>query len=292
MSESDCKKECLGCRKLITAPNFAKHKKRCKVFQELPSTIEAAQINPDNLQDEINKLTQELHKKDEELQKRDEELEFVKRELQKANTMLQTRGNYIENQHNYNDIHIDVLNQFYVLDVNGIKNGLDLSMVKSIGTENVDYLKNMSPLPPLQSLLKNIYASDEHVENRVLSHLYRNNQYIIMKYSDHFLIINLGNDKENFSVFQKKIMENMENIFGRTWDNFEEVRDAVQNLLWALNGENDQNKWVPESRPDFKLGEEEGKCVIWNFNQFDNGLEQRHWKPYMNNELYSGNLVK
>ena len=77
MSESDCKKECLGCRKLITAPNFAKHKKRCKVFQELPSTIEAAQINPDNLQDEINKLKQELEQEKTLRREKDEELELL-----------------------------------------------------------------------------------------------------------------------------------------------------------------------------------------------------------------------
>ena len=94
----------------------------------------------------------------------------------------------------------------------------------------------------------------------------------------------MGDGATNFPVLQKKIMENIESRFGKTWDNVEEVRDAVQSLVWKLNQENDEDKWMPPGRPD---NNEHGKCLMWNFDQYSK-KDERTYRKYMDDCNYSG----
>ena len=188
---------------------------------------------------------------------------------------------------NYTNIRVED-RKYYVsnhpITINGardkiIYSGFDMKQLRYIGTENVNYVDSEKPLSTILNL---IYLHPDHLENRVLSHLYLNRQWIVFKYKNHFLSLHLEHDREYVYVMMQILCDNVETLLGRKYPNVQERLDATNQLLHAMDIEVEQlihevgNKVAYEMLP------------IWNKQQYDR-TENHRWATYMQEKTYSQN---
>lgn len=271
---SENKKQCVGCNAMITAPNFAKHKRRCELYKKTGDYAESNMSMKDKMEQMSKKIKElEIEKQEHKIQleKANYKIEFLEKQVSLLSTQPKQQINNFE-----------ITNNFYVMDANGLRNGLDMNKLRSFGSENIDYVDPSKPLP---TILKNIYCNKDHLENQVLSHKYLNLQWILFKYEDHVLALNLGIDDDNMHVMVKLIVENVQRLLNKEFPNVEERWDAVRELLWQMNKEVDEMC--------DKLGNNIAldKLPIWNKDQFK-GCEERIWQRYMDLANYSQQLKR
>lgn len=273
MTDVNAKIECAGCGKLISKSNLAVHRKRCKnvllpnkkTYEQLESELK----NKDKLiNDQHTKLEQQQYK-----------IEALEQQVKFLSTQLQCKEDNkpIVNNNTFN---MDITNNFYVIDANGLRDGLDMTKLRCFGNENIDYVDSSKPLP---TILKNIYCNKDHLENQVLSHQYLNLQWILFKYEDHILALNLGIDHDNLHVMVKLIVDNVQHLLQKEFPNGEERWDAVRQLLQEMDREVDDMC--------VRLGNQDAmdKLPIWNKAQVK-GYEERTWQRYMDLANYSQKL--
>ena len=271
MADKTTKISCECCGKLISKNNMAIHRRKCKhtLTKPQPTTEELLNL---------------LKQKDIEITKQKYEIENLKLQVKNLNNELISNAKVVNNVKNVNNnfqINIDV-NNYYVYDENGLRDGLDMTKVRSFGNENIEYIDPSKPLP---TILKDMYCNKEHLENQVLSHQYLNMQWIIIKYEDHMLRLNLGIDNENINVITKLIVDNAQKLFNKEFPNVEERYDAIRQLL--QNMEDDVEDMIKE------VGNNEAlkRLPVWNKEQYKS-YEERDWMKYMDMKNYSQNLAR
>ena len=167
------------------------------------------------------------------------------------------------------------------MDQDGLRNGLDLTKVRAFGNENVGYVDKTKPLP---TILKDIYCNSEHPENRVISHEYLNLQWILIRYKDHILSLNLEHDRDKMHVMLKIVCDNVERLLGTKYENGDERIQATRELLRELDKE------VRELEKDVGNKKAAMMLPIWNKKQVA-AMEDRMWGEYMDDPKYSQNLT-
>ena len=239
-------KECLGCGKLISYSYFSAHQKSCQAFLALPSPKELV----------------ESYKDTDKLRKRVEELEA---ELLKANTAIENfRSNVYNNctidQSNTNNtnLNIEMTNNYYVINCNtGEKDGLDMKKINSFGYENVDYIeKNKS----LEFTLNKIYCNEDHPENRIISHAYLNNEWLLIKLTNE-RVLRYHINEDTMHIFRDTIINNVERICETKWG-VEEKNRAIKGLISNLSKEVETGKYK--------------HLPIWNNRQY-NKTDNNEW---------------
>ena len=292
MSDVDCRKvkiPCAFCGKMISKNNMSTHRKKFHsendkpLYTDLEETIRVQQG-----QLAAKDLT--IAKKDQEIQIQKEDYARLKEDHARLTTLVvsgkcgTTNNNTNNNTTNNNDhstnITVNNVNHYYVLDANGVREGLDLTKLRTFGTENVDYVDKTKPL---QTILKDIYCNEAHPENKVLPHEFLNLQWIMFRYQDHILRLHLEMDRSEFVVFRKLVCDNVERLLGQTYDNYDETYDATRQLLQTMD--NDVRALIKD------VGREKAvkKMPIWNPEQLK-GVEERIWKSYMRDPNYSQNV--
>lgn len=231
-------KECLGCGKHISYSYFSTHQKSCQAFLALPS----------------NKELIEAYKGTEKLKGRIEELEA---ELLKANTIIDhfRRNVYnnctIDQSNTNNNYNVEMTNNYYVINCKtGEKDGLDMAKINSFGSENVDYIdKNKS----LEFTLNQLYCDDNHPENRVISHAYLNNEWLLIKLTNE-RVLRYHINEDTMHIFRDTIINHVEKICETKWG-VEEKNRAIKGLIANLSKEVETRKYK--------------NLPIWNHIQYD-----------------------
>ena len=275
--DKNAKKPCDICGKEISRNNMSIHRKKCMMKTENPS---AAHMN-EMLERQKQKYENEIQQHKIEIEKQQYKISALEQQVKTLTTQLQCDKPPVVNNNTYN-VELDITNNFYVIDPNGVRDGLDMKKLRSFGQENIDYIDSSKPLP---TILKNIYCNKEHLENQVLSHKYLNLQWILFKYDDHILTLNLGIDNDNMHVMVKLIVDNVQRLLQKEFPNAEERWHAVRELLCEMNDEVDDMC--------DKLGNNTAltKLPIWNKEQF-NKYEERDWMRYMDMANYSQQLKR
>ena len=263
---------CDRCTKLISRNNMAVHKRSCG--QKKTLTYE-------QLSNQLKTCTEQLEEQRQQLQLKDYKIETLEIQVNSLHKHLlcKTSNQVINNT--TNNINVNV-NYYYVLDKNGMRDGLDMTKIRTFGHENVSYVDLTQPLP---NILKDIYMNPQHPENRVLSHHYLNLQWILIRYKDHVLRLHLERDRENIHVMLRLVCDNVEKLLGKKYNNTEEKVDAT----WTLLSEMDKEVRDMEG----KIGSAKAldNLPIWNRDQFEN-VEARMWTRYMDEPTYSQNELK
>ena len=289
MSEIDNKKlkvECKHCGKMISKNNIAAHRKKFHSENDKPTYAD--------LQETIRVVQQQIAAKDHQLAMAHQELQISIEEVGRyksenarltalvvsgsAGVTNNTTNN--SNSHNNNNINVNI-NNYYVTDKDGIRDGLDMTKLRTFGTENVDYVDKTKPLP---TILMDIYMNDAHPENRVLSHEFLNLEWIMFRFKDHILRLHLEIDRDNFHIFYRMVCDNVEKLLGQTYDNADERYDGAKQLLRAMDNE------VLQLEKKVGLKKAFDMLPIWNRGQVD-GVEARMWKQYMTEPNYSQNRI-
>ena len=248
----------------------------------LPSTL----ITPENLKEELEMKTLQianlerriaLIQQENLIQK--ETIAMKDQEVARMMSLIATNNTTNDNSINHNNINVNI-NNYYVTDKDGIRDGLDMSKLRTFGTENVDYIDKTKPLP---TILMDIYMNDAHPENRVLSHEFLNLEWIMFRFKDHILRLHLEIDRDNFHIFYRMVCDNVEKLLGQTYDNADERYDGAKQLLRAMDNE------VLQLEKKVGLKKAFDMLPIWNRGQVE-GVEARMWKQYMNEPNYSQNL--
>ena len=221
-----------------------------------------------------------VQEKDTQLQLKDYKIENLELQIKHLNTQLLCKPNVVNNS-TTNNIHLNV-NHYYVLDSNGLREGLDMSKLRSFGDENVDYIDKTKPLP---TILKEIYCNSEHPENRVLSHNYLNLQWMLFKCKDHILSLDLEHDRDKAFVMQRMVCDNVERLLGRKFENEDERMHAGRELLQTMDNEVRELEKTHGVKRAFKM------LPLWNKGQFDS-MEERVWRQYMDDPNYSQNTIE
>ena len=270
--DKTAKKPCDICGKEISRNNMAIHRKKCMLKTENPT---AAYMN-EMLERQKQKYENEIEKHKIEIEKQQYKISALEQQVKTLTTQLHyQKPSDIKNTYN-----MDITNNFYVHNTDGIRIGLDMTKLRSFGKENIDYIDATKPLP---TILMNIYCNENHLENQVLSHKYLNLQWILFKYEDYILSLNLGMDEENMHVMVKLIVENVQKLLNKEFPNVDERWDAVRSLLWAMNKKVDKMCDEIGNKAALK------KLPIWNKDQL-NMFEQRTWMKYMDLADYSQNI--
>lgn len=279
------KVQCVHCGKMISKKNISTHRKKFHSENDQPTYAD--------LQDALNGAQQTIVAKDHKIAQQDQELQVHKEEIARYKdevsrlSTLVTTGqcgtvvNQVINNTTNNNINLNV-NYYYVLDDEGMRKGLDLTKIRTFGTENVDYIDKTKPLP---TIVKEIYCNSAHPENRVISHNYLNLQWVMFRFKDHVLSLNLEHDREKVGVMQKMVCDNVEKLLDQKFDNVEERMHAGRELLQAM----DNDVRDIEKRIGVKKASE--MIPIWNKDQLKN-VEDRIWKQYCDDANYSQNVVR
>ena len=225
---------------------------------------------------EVNLYKSQVKEKDQQLELKHYEVENMQLRIKQLTTQLQCD----QKPQVVNNYNITNVNHYYVLDKDGIRDGLDMTKLRTFGTENVDYIDKTKPLP---TILMDIYMNDAHPENRVLSHEFLNLEWIMFRFKDHILRLHLEIDRDNFHIFYRMVCDNVEKLLGQTYDNADERYDAARQLLRAMDNEVLQLEKKVGLKKAFEM------LPIWNREQVE-GVEARMWKQYMNEPNYSQNL--
>lgn len=247
------KVQCEGCLKMISGHNMRAHMRLCK---GVPSV--------ENLIKENELLKQKIAQMDEKYTVIIADLEA---ENKKLNNMIITNS-ASPNSVNIHQPTINITNNnnFYVFDLNGKQRGLNMEKLRSFGDENIDYINKDLPL---ESILKQLYCNDDHLENKVISHEFLNLQWVLFKYKDHILSLNLGIDNDNFRVMCRLIVDNVQKLLNKEFTNADERHHAVLGLLNTMN----KNVIEYSNRVGVKIAAE--KLPIWNKEQFKKNGKQR-----------------
>ena len=258
MTDRNAKIPCEACGKFISKSNMSVHRRKCTKEPEKPTYVELEQ------QLEIQKV---------ENQKQQYEIEQLKLELK----TVSQQGTH-QNANTINNITNSVtnVNHYYVLDNKGVRDGLNMEKIRTFGTENVDYIDKSKPLT---TILKDIYCNDEHPENKTISHEYLNLQWIMFRFNDHILSLNLEHDREKIYVMLNMVCKNVEALLGQSYENFDEKLHATRELLRGLDNE------VRELEEKHGVKKAYTMLPVWNSDQVKN-MEARVWNPYMTDPKY------
>ena len=211
----------------------------------------------------------------------------MKLELQKVHTQYTNNTTTNNNDHSTNTTNhitnqITNINHYYVLDQNGMRDGLDLTKLRTFGNENVGYVDKTKPLP---TILKDIYCNAEHPENRVISHEYLNLQWILFRCKDHIMSLNLEHDRDKMHVMLKIVCDNVERLLDTKFDNGDERILATRELLREMDNE------VRHLEKDVGVKRAKEMIPIWHKAQVA-GVEDREWGQYMEHPSYSQNTAR
>ena len=275
---------CEICGKHISKNNMAVHKKKCATKIANP-TNEFMQQMLNTQKHEYEKLLDEkekmLCKRTNDLLIYQEENKRLKIEIDvmKKHQLVATNNNQnAETIHNTtNNNNINISNNYYVMDLEGNRSGLNMNTIRAFGDENIDYIDTSKPL---SDILKQLYCNPEHLENKVISHAYLNLEWILFKYKDHIMRLHLEHDRQNVSVLVRLICDNVQQRLGKEFKNHGERHDAVIQLLKEMD--NDVNKLVST------LGAKDAKrhVPLWNKEQYDS-QDDVVWRSWMNEPTYS-----
>ena len=269
--------QCYMCKKMFSTPNMARHYKSC--------SQKSSHLTPDEMVEKIfeleNKNTLILDEKNREIEKQGYMIEQLKIDLKKLHIQQITNNNDHSTTTNNNNITMNI-NHYYVMDKDGLRDGLDLTKLRAFGDENVGYVDKTKPLP---TILKDIYCNSEHPENRVISHEFLNLQWILFRYKDHILSLNLEHDRANMQVMRQIVCDNVERLLGTKFENGDERILATRELLRELDKE------VRHLEKDVGLHNAKDMLPIWNKAQVA-GVEDRIWGQYMEDPKYSQNVAR
>lgn len=271
---------CDGCGKSISKTNMSTHKKRCKhelvpdklTYHDLEKALHEKNKVIDDSNKRYNNIESVLLQTEEENKRLKMEIDLMKKhQLVATNQNAET----IHNTTNNNNINIS--NNYYVMDLEGNRSGLNMNTIRAFGDENIDYIDTSKPL---SDILKQLYCNPEHLENKVISHAYLNLEWILFKYKDHIMRLHLEHDRQNVSVLVRLICDNVQQRLGKEFKNHGERHDAVIQLLKEMD--NDVNKLVST------LGAKDAKrhVPLWNKEQYDS-QDDVVWRSWMNEPTYS-----
>lgn len=282
--DKSAKIPCEICGKYISKNNMAVHKKKC-VNKIANPTNEFMQQMLNIQKHEYEKL---LDEKEKMLCKRINDLLIYQEDNKRLQTEIDLmRKNQlfaINNSQNAetinnttNNNNINISNNYYVMDLDGNRSGLNMNKIRAFGDENIDYIDTSKPL---LDILKQLYCNPDHLENKVISHAYLNLEWILFKYKDHILRLHLEHDRKNVSVLVRLICDNVQQRLGKEFKNHGERHDAVIQLLKEMD--NDVNKLV------WTLGTNDAKMHVplWNKEQYDMH-DDVVWRSWMNEPTYS-----
>ena len=277
-------RECPGCKKWFSKENIAKHRRRCKECAALPQQLTAGDLKR-LFDEEVLKnhhLERRLAISQQQVQIQRETIVLKEQEnarlLTLVTTQSTTNNNTTNNNDHSNNITVNV-NNYYVMDQDGLRDGLDMSKLRTLGTENVGYIDKTKPLP---TILKDIYCNSEHPENRVISHQFLNLQWILFRYKDHILSLNLEHDRDKMHVMLKMVCDNVEQLLDTTFENGDERILATRELLREMDNE------VRQLENHVGIQKAKAMIPIWNKGQVS-GVEDRIWGQYMEETTYSQN---
>lgn len=286
------KVECVHCGKMISKKNISTHRKKFHsqndkpLYADLEEAVRVAQ------QDIVTKdLTIMTHDRQlalakQVLTKKNEEINRYKTEIARLTTLVEaapsissTHNNTTNNDNSNNNINVNITNNntYYIIDTNGIRDGLDMSKLRNFGEENVDYV---DPTQPLPKILKDIYCNPDHMENKVIGHEYLNLQWILFKCKDHVLRLYLERDRGNVRDLVDVVCDNVQRLLGKKFDNDGERNDAVVQLLAELDGD------IKKMMTEVGVAEANKRMPLWNRKQYEK-LEGRRWEKYMSEPSYS-----
>ena len=275
--ERKAKITCTRCSKQITRNNMSAHRKTCETKDI--TTYDQISNQLTTCKEQLKQTQAIVKEKELENEKQRYEIEQLKLEVQHMHTQYITNNNTTNNNttNNTNDNRITVnVNQYYVMDKHGMRDGLDMTKIRSFGTENVSYVDVTKPLP---TILKDIYCNDLHPENKVLSHHYLNLQWILVRYKDHVVRLNLEHDRSNMHIILQMVCENVERLLGKEFKSTDERISGIQELLGAMD--------VEVRTLQKRVGNEKALQMlpVWNKRQYER-TENRLWESYM---LYDPN---
>ena len=269
-------KECNLCKLNFSTTNFSKHYKICQQKHNVPT--------PEQLQDTINQLKRQLEASKIELTKANYRIEELTKENQRlvgnnnklVDAVASGSGsppppshqviNITNNTTTDNSIkkQVNNIHYHYVLDANGIRDGLDMKKLRNFGEEDVSYVDKTQPLP---KILKDIYYNEDHMENRVISHEFPNREWMIFKCQDYLIRLHLETDRESVPLMEDLVCNNVQKLLGKKFETCER-RDAIKELL---------SKFDDEARKLTKGIEDEDEIMkrlpIWNHAQYENYKE-------------------
>ena len=259
---------CVACGKSITKSNMAAHKKRCKIISQ-----EKNPLTYDELKNELTAYKEKFN--EQEIKNKIQHYEIENLKLQLENLKYQLKNKDDKNIIN-NNVNITNINNFYVFDSNGLRDGLDMHKLRHFGDENVDYVDKDAAL---WSIMNDIYFNDKHLENKTISFIYKNGQWIAFNMKEHILKLNLEFDNEKLYVMRDLLISNLSKLIGRKFENYHENEDATKLFL---------NKMINEMDSCIeKYGNDNVKMPIWNEFMYKERI-QIEWKKYMNLPNYSG----
>ena len=274
------KVKCDGCGKNISKINIAAHKKRCKKPLAPGNTYEDLQML---LTDKDKELRASVNRQMILLEENNllkHQLENLKKGSNVTNQTADTINNNNTNNTNNNTNNININNNYYVVDLEGNRKGLDMNSIRSFGEENIDYIDKDKPLA---DILKQLYCDPAHLENKVLCHEFLNLEWILIKYKDHIKRFYLE-EGHNVPDLARLICGNAAKLLGREFENYAEKEDAVKELLREMD--NEVNTLIKQ----VGVVEANNRVPVWNTAQYEQA-EQRRWKDYMMDPDYSMNRI-
>lgn len=243
------KKICEGCQGLFTSSNISKHKKICDAYLNRPTY--------ESLLAKVKQLERELAKANE------------------TNEKLKKNGMVIHgDQHNTSNSNCttinnvtNVTNNYYVIDAQGLRDGLDMTKLRNFGEEDVSYVDKTQPLP---NILKDIYYNKDHMENRVISHEYPcHREWMLFKCQDFLVRLHLETDRSNVPLMEDLVCDNVQKLLGKKFD-IHERRDAIVELLAKFD---DERKELTEGVDE---DEAYNRLPVWNRRQYEKYKELRY----------------
>ena len=265
MSNNYEKIRCEDCGKHISKTNIATHKKRCKhqlvpekkTYHELEKLLETQK---NDLEKSMVEKDLQLRKSCDQNSRLMEENNRLKRQLEALITQGpgNTTNNMTNNNTNCNNVTnnvTNVTNNYYVIDTQGLRDGLDMTKLRNFGEENVSYVDKTQPLP---KILKDIYYNEDHMENRVISHQKANLQWMLFKCQDYLVRLNLEMNRESVPLMEDLVCDNVQKLLGKKFD-LRERRDAILELLAKFD---DEARALTDHIPDDDEADKE--LPVWN----------------------------
>ena len=274
-------KQCNLCKLNYSTTNFSKHYKSCQKKHGILSPVELQDLIIDlrkQLEDSKIELTKANYRIEELTNNNNKLVEAITAGKVSGSGMASEAPSQVVNITNGNvDNSTTTINNYYVLDANGIRDGIDMTKLRAFGDENVDYVDKTQPLT---KILKDIYCNDDHLENRVVCHEFLNLEWILFKCKKYIVRLHLEPDRESVPLMVDMMCNNVQKLLGTTYENPEERADAVNQLLVELD------KGVKKLIADVGLKEANNRMPVWNNAQHDN-YEERRLDKYIHDPFFS-----
>tara|TARA_B100001287_G_C22626024_1_gene502528 strand:- start:632 stop:1285 length:654 start_codon:yes stop_codon:yes gene_type:complete len=192
--------------------------------------------------------------------------------LQNENDSLKTEVSELKQKlQKLSEVEVDKKGSFYYKD----SKKLDMNQVLYFGNENFDYVNTNRSL---EHILKTIYCNDDHLENRVLHHMYLNEAWLVFKFKDHVLRYFI--DTDTIYLIDKMIIGNIERRLNVKFEDTEMRLNAINALIMQLGVEVREKKF--------------GQTLpIWEETQFKKYEQEdlnRHKTNYLSDMGFGSNI--